>query len=143
MTRCSMLLCLLFSWTAIGMADVPPSHDLTATATPVRQSMVGRWQRVDTAYEHEVLVIGRGGQVTLDEAGGRWALWSSDTVQLDFQNLSGFNRRLKCRWRLADAMLTLEIVESMSQASIGAEYHVLDIDRTVQGETWRFRRVRR
>jgi len=141
MIRCAMLLCVLV--TVPSLADVVPEPpDQTGTAPPDRRAIVGRWQRVDTAYEQEKLVVSRDGRVTFGESSGRWTALSTDTIQLDFPNVSGFSRRLKCRWQLADTLLTLEIVESMSQGSAGDDYQVLDMDRSVQGETWRFKRGR-
>jgi hypothetical protein len=149
--RCGVPLCLLALWTGDGRADVAlEPQDLTATVAPVRLPMAGRWQRLDTAYEKETLVVSRGGQVSLGEPGravaGRCTGLSADTIQLDFRskwNLFGSSgRRFTCRWRLQDSILTLEILESMSQASPDAEFHVLDVDRSAVGETWRFQRAR-
>jgi hypothetical protein len=147
MIRRFMLVCLVALWTCHGRADVPlEPQDRTATVAPVRLQMAGRWQRLDAAYEKEMLVVSRSGQTTFGEQGreatGRCTPLSADTIQLDFRDQFDSGRRLKCRWRLQDAILTLEIVESSSQTGRDAPYYVLDADRSVVGETWRFQRAR-
>jgi hypothetical protein len=147
MIRCPLLFCLLALGAAYGWAGVMPvALDRTATVAPLRLPLEGKWQRVDTAYEHELLIVGRGGRVLLGESGheasARCLSLSADTIQLDFDSLSGYGRRLRCRWRLQDDALLVEIVASMSRADRGAEFNVLDVDRSLLGETWRFRRAR-
>jgi hypothetical protein len=106
-----------------------------------RPAFVGSWHRVDTAYEQQLLVLSEAGNVRLDsDIPGRWRA-QGQTLELIIRTQFGF-QQLTSRWRVDGDYLRLDVLSSRSKVDEDDAYQELDMDRSAQWQTWRFRRAR-
>lgn len=147
--------CLAFCVLALPVAGTDAKgptelHGQTATLDPTRLPFVGIWQRSEQAVDPKVFLISPAGKVLIHLAGwagaagaegpaGRWATVSDRSIQLDLRPSFG-HRRLTCRWAVHGDELWLEILQSKSRTDITEPFQVLDEDRSLEGQVWRFRR---
>jgi hypothetical protein len=128
-------------YTAAPRADVPSEiAEPTATVRTIRPAFAGSWHRIDSAYEHEVLVLSESGNVRLgSDVLGRWRV-QGQTLELTIRPPFGF-QQLTSRWRVDGDYLRLDVLSSRSKVDEDDAYQELDMDRSVQWQTWRFRRA--